>query len=278
LLVGGGQLVEVAGHPDHHVQPDLVEQPEGGRPGPAHQRPGEGVDLLDRVAVLQGVADVVHAGEAAKAVGDEVGGVLGHHRPLAEDPLHERPHALQHLGVGVGRRDQLDQLEVAGRVEEMGAKEPAPEVVRAALGHAVQRQPGGVGADHRSRADGLLDPGQQVLLGLQALHDRLDDPVGVGEPVEVLLEGPEPDPVGQSGAGQGGRARGQHPLEPSLDGLAVQVEQVDSQTGVGGVGGDGRPHGPGTEHGHATDVVGQGRTSRRSAFRGYARSGSHPAE
>ena len=92
-LVGGGELVQVAGHGDHDVQPDLVEQPEGGRLGPAHQRPGEGVDLLDRVAVLQGVADVVHAGEAAQAVGDEVGGVLGHHRALAQHPLHERPHA-----------------------------------------------------------------------------------------------------------------------------------------------------------------------------------------
>ena len=120
-LVGGGQLVQVAGHGDHHVQPDLVEQPEGGRLGPAHQRPGEGVDLLDRVAVLQGVADVVHAGEAAQPVGDEVGGVLGHHRALAQHPLHERPHPLQHLGVGVGGRDELDQLEVAGRVEEVGA-------------------------------------------------------------------------------------------------------------------------------------------------------------
>src|SRR4029453_5547152 len=120
--------------------------------------------------------------------------------------------------------------------------------------------------------------GQQLLLGFEPFHDGLDDPVGVGHPLEVLLEGPEADAVGQPWAGQGGRACGQHPLEPPLDGLAVQVEQVDGQAGVGGVGGDGRPHGPGTEHGHATDVVGQGRTSRRSAFRGYARSGWNPGE
>src|SRR4030095_8532635 len=67
-------------------------------------------------------------------------------------------------------------------------------------------------------------------------------------------------------------------LDPALDGLAVQVQQVHGQAGVGGVGGDGRTHGAGAEHGDATDVVGQGRTSRRSAFRGYARSGGNPAE
>src|SRR4029450_2882786 len=115
-------------------------------------------------------------------------------------------------------------------------------------------------------------------LGLEPLDDGLDDPVGAGHPLEVPLEGPEPDAAGEPRAGQGGGAGGEHALEPTLDGLAVQVEQVDGQAGVGGVGGDGRPHGPGTEHGHATDVVGQGRTSRRSAFRGYARSGWNPAE
>ena len=278
-LVGGGELVQVAGHADHDVQPDLVEQPEGGRLGPAHQRPGEGVDLLDRVAVLQGVADVVHAGEAAQAVGDEVGGVLGHHRALAQHPLHERPHALQHLGVGVGGGDELDQLEVAGRVEEVGAEEPAPEVLRAALGHGGQRQPGGVGADHRVQGGHLLDPGQQFLLGLQALHDGLDHPVGVGDPVEVLLEGPQADALGQPGAGQGGRAGGQHALEPALHRLGVEVQQVDRQAGVGGVRGDGGPHGAGAEHGDGTDVVGQGHTPPGDRpFRGYPRSGAHPAE
>jgi hypothetical protein len=125
-----------------------------------------------------------------------------------------------------------------------------------------QRQPGGVGADHRVRADELLDPGQQLLLGLQALHDRLDHPVGVADAVQVLLEGAQADALGQPGAGQGGRARGQHALEPALDGVAVQVQQVHGQAGVGGVGGDGRPHGAGAEHGDGTDVVGQGRTSR----------------
>jgi hypothetical protein len=69
----------------------------------------------------------VHAGEAAQPVGDEVGGVLGDHRALAERPLDERAHPLQHLGVGVGGGDQLHQLEVAGRVEEVAAQEAAAE-------------------------------------------------------------------------------------------------------------------------------------------------------
>jgi hypothetical protein len=85
-------------------------------------------------------------------------------------------------------RDQLQELHVADGVEEVGDEEVLAEVVRAALGHADDREPRGVGGHHGARLAVLFDLGEEALLDGHVLLDDLDDPVAVGDLVHVVVK------------------------------------------------------------------------------------------
>ncbi len=104
-----------------------------------------GVDLLHPVAVLEGVSHGLHPGEAPEPVPDEVRRVLGDDAALAEHPLPEIADELDDLRVCVLRGDDLEQLQVAWRVEEVRAEETLPEPLATAIRYLVQRYAGGVG-------------------------------------------------------------------------------------------------------------------------------------
>ena len=78
-LVLGDGLVEVLGHADGDVQPDLVVEPEGRRLRVADERACYGVYLFDPVAVIEGVASGLHP----YPVTYKVRGVLGDDSALA---------------------------------------------------------------------------------------------------------------------------------------------------------------------------------------------------
>ena len=106
-------------------RPDDVGGAEDGALRPPGGGAEHGVDLLDGVALLHRLVERAHQGERPNPVGDEVRRVLGPDQALAEQAAAQRLGARQRLGGGVGAGDDLDQLEVAGRVEEVGDAEAA---------------------------------------------------------------------------------------------------------------------------------------------------------
>ena len=262
-LVLGDRLVEVVGDVAERVEPDDVGRAERRALRVADELPREFVDLLDRVVALGGLAERLHHRVDADPVADEVRRVFGDDDALAEVDAGEVRHALDNCRVGVRRRDHLEQLEVARRVEEVGPEEALLEIVRAALGDLVDRQAGGVRRDHGRVARVLLDAGHHVLLDVHPLDDDLDHPVHVGDLVEVVLEIAEGDALLRR---LGEERRGVHlrrVLESAFDdrvGLAFladrlrrDIEEKDFEAGVGEVGRDLRAHNARAEHGGGTE-------------------------
>ena len=91
----------------------------------------------------------------------------------------ERLQVVDHVLLGDDRADQLDQLLHRRRVEEVHADDlaGAPGAHRQ-LG---DRQRRGVGREDRVGPADLVQLGEHLGLELQALRDRLDHQVGVGE-------------------------------------------------------------------------------------------------
>ena len=103
---------------------------------------------------------------------------LRHDDALAEARSANRRPALDDGGVGVRRRDQLEQLQVARRVEEVRAEEvPAEASVRPSASAAIG-MPEVFEETIVSGAPGGVDAREQRLLDVEALDDGLDDPVG----------------------------------------------------------------------------------------------------
>ncbi len=179
-LVVGQRLVAVVGHVQQRVQADDVGGAEDGALGPPGRGAEHHVDLLDGVALGHGLAQRAHHRERADAVGDEVGRVLRVHQPLAEEAAAQRLGARERLRLGVGAGDDLDQLEVAGRVEEVGDAEAPAEVGAAPLHQVGDAQARRVRGDDRAPTH-FIDPGVQLLLDRQVFDDGFDHDVAGGD-------------------------------------------------------------------------------------------------
>ncbi len=107
----------------HGVQADHVRGAEGGGLGAAQLGAGQVIDHVERDAELLGFGKHRQDREDADAVRDEVGRVLGAHHALAERGGQERFKLVEDLRLRGRGRDQLDQVHVARRVEEVHAAE-----------------------------------------------------------------------------------------------------------------------------------------------------------
>ena len=144
---------------------------------PADRGTRDRVDLLDREpAGGPGAKDLHHAVQA-DVIGDEVGRVLRNHHTLAEPMVGERGYRLDHLGIGRGRGDDLEQPQIPRRIEEVGAERVRPEAVGAALDDGRDRNAGSVGADDCVRRADRVDAREQRLLDVEAFDDGFDNPV-----------------------------------------------------------------------------------------------------
>ena len=74
-----------------------------------------------------------HEAEYAYAVGDECGGVLTEDGGLAEVPAAVFHQEIDHLRFWCPGRDDLEQPQVPGRIEKMGAAEMLPEILASAF-------------------------------------------------------------------------------------------------------------------------------------------------
>ena len=161
--------------------------------------------------------------------------------------------AADHRGIGLGGRDDLEQPQVARRIEEMRAEPVAPEIVATALGQRGDRNAGRVRADDRPGPALLVDPREQLLLDVEPLDDRFHDPVGLGDAIEIGVEAAGGDEL----VGVGRELRIGLQLARLLESLprevGGQVEQQRRDAGVGAVQRDLRAHRAGAEHGDRVD-------------------------
>jgi hypothetical protein len=120
--------------------------------------------------------DRQHA-EHADAVGDEVRRVFGAHHALAQGGGQEAFELVGDFRLGELGRDDLDQVHVARRVEEVHAAEARFQVGVEAFGQLGDRQARGVRGEDRVGADVRRDLLVQVVLPVHALGDGFDDQV-----------------------------------------------------------------------------------------------------
>ena len=91
-------------------------------------------------------------------------------------------------GIGVGRGNEFQQPHVARRIEEVRAKPVAAEVVGEAFGDLGDGQAAGVGGDDGSRLADGVDLAQQLALDVEVFDDGFDDPVDLGELLQIVFE------------------------------------------------------------------------------------------
>jgi 3-hydroxyacyl-CoA dehydrogenase len=248
----------------HRVQADHVGGAVGGALGAAHGRAGQRVDGVEAELELLGVMHGGEHREHADAVADEVGRVLGDHHALADGGDQEGLEAVQHVLVGEPGRDQLDQVHVARRIEEVHAAEAVAHFLRQRLGQRVDRQARGIGGDDRGLRQVAGDLLVQVEFPVHALGNGLDDQVDILQVIEIIVVVGRDDRGGQGLVGQRGRRQlGQvgdrFQRDAALRTLfRGQVEQHGFHAGVGQVRGNLRAHDTGAQHGGLADAQAEG--------------------
>ena len=260
LNVGGGVAHDVA----KDVEADEVGEAEGRGLGPADGGAGQRVDLFDAQVHLHHDPHDVEDGEGADAVGDEVRRVLRVHHALAHVQIAEMGDGVHRGGIGVGRGDDLQQAHVARRIEEVGAKPGAAEVVGEAFDNFRDRQTAGIGGDDGAGLANLLDLAQQAALDLEIFDDGFDDPVDIGELVEIVLEVADGDQARERGLKESGglgldggfQSGGGDAVARGAVGVGRHdVEQIRRNTGVGQVCGDAGAHGARAQNGDSLNPL-----------------------
>ena len=103
----------------------------------AGEHAGEHVGFVDREAVLLHQPNREHHAEHAESVGDEAGNVLRDDDALAENAIAERARGVDRFLRRVRRRNDLEQVQVARRIEEVHAEKArrgtTPSVPRASI-------------------------------------------------------------------------------------------------------------------------------------------------
>ncbi len=252
-------LVEVRRHVAQHVKAHDVGGAERRALGMPDERPRQRVDLLDGI-VARG--EKLHRAQHrvdAQPVADEIRHVVRDDDAFAQMHAPEMRHPRQHLRVGVVCRDEFEEFEVARRVEKVRADKALLETIRPPLGDLVDGNAARVGRDHGVVARVLLDARHHAALHVELFDDDLDDPVGLRDALEIVLEVAEPHAclallvekrIGRQLLNRLPRLLDDGVVRPLFaDGFRRDVEQIDRQPCVGEVRGDLRAHRPGAQHG-----------------------------
>ena len=164
--------------------------------------------------------------------------------------------------IASGVRDDLQQGQVARRVEEVGATEAGLEVFAAAFGEVTDGNAGGVGGDGRAGLAVLFHLRKHDFLDVQSLDHHFDDPIAVGNAGHVVLEVARGDAAGKGLPVQRARFGLDAGFEETVGGgiarafLGGEVEQEHFVARLGEVAGDGAAHHAGSEDGDAVEAVG----------------------
>ena len=245
------QGVHAPGHVGHQVEADEVEEPEHPGLRDPRGRPQRRIRLLHAQPRLDRLDERALQPEHPDAVGDEPRRVLALHHPLAEPPVGEVAKLLHELRPGRRAAHDLQQPHVARRVEEVGDREVPLQRGGGALREPGERDGGGVRGDGGAGLAHRIEPRVEVAFDVEALHHRLDDPVGLPHAGEVVVEVAGVDAAGRAPVHEGGGVRLHQALDRRAgDGGTVRpflcrdVEQEDARAGVGEMGGDPAAHHP----------------------------------
>ncbi len=258
VRVPGIVLERVAHRADHvrgRVQTDDVHGAEGRALRTADRRAGQRVDDVVTQAGTFGVHHRRDDRKHADAVGDEVRRVLGAHHALAERGHHEPLELVEQPRLGVRAGDQLEQMHVARRIEEVHAAEARADRRGQHLRQRRERQPRGVGREDRVGCEVRHDLRVEIALPVEAFGDRLDHQVALGEPGKAgRVVGDSDVRCAVLDAERRGLELGEtgDALLHDAVGIALlrgEVEEDHRDIDVDELGGDLRTHDAGTEHG-----------------------------
>ena len=259
----------------HRVEADDVGRAIGGALRAADRRAGQRIDDVEREAECLRVLHRRQHRKDADAVGDEIRRVLRADHALAERRREERLQRVEQRRLGLRRSDQLDQMHVARRIEEMDAAEARAQRCGHRLRQRRERQSRRVGREDGVRRHVRRDLLVEIALPVEALGDRLDDEIAFGESARDRCRSWRrrshaarsfaPSGAGSSLARPAMALRDQ-PVRVAL--LGRKVEQHDRNVGVGEMRGDLRAHDAGAEHGGLADQQAGGGHRRGHRWQG----------
>ena len=174
-------------HMRHGVEADDIGGAVGRALRAANGRPGDRVDRIEAELELLGVVHGGEDGEHADAVANEIRRVLGEDDALAEGRGEEGFQPGKQGRIGLPIRNQLDQVHVARRVEEVDAGEARAHGRRQSLGEGIDGKARSVAGNEsriRHMRRNLL---VKIELPVEAFGNRFDDQVAALEQVQVLV-------------------------------------------------------------------------------------------
>ena len=254
----------VADHMAENVEADQIDGAEGGRLGPSHGLSGERVDFFNGQAHFLHQPNHVQHREGADAVANEVGRVFGDDDTFAQAHVAEVSDGIDRRAICLGRGDDFQQPHVTRWIEEVRAKPGPAKVVGESFSDLADGQAAGVGGDDRAGlADGFHFP-QQRPLDVEVLDHGFDDPVDVGELLDVVFEIAHRHQPGERRFHEGGRLGFFGGVEPGGGDLVSRrpvgvrrnnVEQITGNAGIGKMRGDAGAHGSGAKDSDFIDAL-----------------------
>ena len=241
---------EIGGDMVADIQSHFVDQPQ--RPHRHSEIQHALVDVLDARAALEqpaGLDEVRHE----DAVHEKAGAVLAHDGELA-DLLHELHCAPHHVQGGLPPDDDLDELHLVNRIEEMNA-DHALGMLGGRADFADGKR-GGVGRENCLRTRQFIKLREKLLLQIHLLDGGFDDDVRVGQ---RHVSGGRRDAVESGARLDLGERETLHALfikpgdarQPLGHGLGIDVAQHDADVARAGPLSDARAHDARANHGDA---------------------------
>ncbi len=224
-----------------------IERSQRGALRPPQRRPGNGVNFFRRVLAGRYLLEDTHDAVERDVVADEVRRVLRDDDALAEPLIGKLPDGLDDLRQRVGAGNNLEQLQVPGRIEEVCTEPVAAEVLTAPLPEHRDGDAGRVGADDRSLAPQRVYLLEQRPLDVQALDHGLHDPVHVGDAPQVFVEASRGDQLPRVRREEGVGLQGTRPLQPFRGCGGCEVEEERRHAGIGEMSGNLGAHRAGAE-------------------------------
>ena len=199
LIVGRKQRFHARHDVRHEVETHEVGESEDAGLRNADRRSERRVGLLDTEARPHRLDHRALHPVHPDAVGDEPRRVLALHHPLAEPPIRELAEPLNQIRPGLRTAYDFEQPHVPGRIEEVGDGEVPLQSLRSALHEPGERNGGGIRGNDGPGPAHRVEPGVEVALHVEALHHRLDDPVGLAGPCQIVVDVADIDAAGPRG-------------------------------------------------------------------------------
>jgi hypothetical protein len=186
LVVGNG-IVQVTGDVGHHVNADLIEQSEASSVGTPDQWAGERIDLFYLITMLQGVIEQDLPGVYKDSVADEVRTIFAHDHPFAQTFFGKPAESGYDNLVGIITGNDLEQAQIARRIEEVAPEEVAAKCFAASFCNDTNRNARGIRGDNSGWFAYRFETGHEGLLGADLLDNRFNDPITFGQSMKIVL-------------------------------------------------------------------------------------------